>query len=210
MPILKRIDLVGCPNMELLASKFCEDQDLSMIAEGNEEGIHNGDFVFSIAASSGGKVAIPSLEELRVEYNTMKDMWSQADFLSGLKGIELTCFSNDSTLLPSYFFQSLPDLEKLVLSDASFEEIIFHEEIISKETRAGLVKLKELKLSKLPRLKHLMDAKLLTVFQYLETLQVLECGRLEILVPSSVSFQNLKTLEKAEETGICQCSYAKA
>ncbi|KAF2294561.1 hypothetical protein GH714_012603 [Hevea brasiliensis] len=191
-PSLKRIDMVGCPHMELLASKFCEEQDLSMIAEGNEAGIHNGDFVFSIAASSGGKVAIPSLEELRVEYNTMKDMWSQADFLSGLKGIELTCFS---TLLPSYFFQSLPDLEKLVLSDASFEEIIFHEEIISKETRAGLVKLKELKLSKLPRLKHLMDAKLLTVFQYLETLEVLECGRLEILVPSSVSFQNLKTLE---------------
>ncbi|KAF2294545.1 hypothetical protein GH714_012455 [Hevea brasiliensis] len=62
-PSLKRIDMVGCPNMELLASKFCEDQDLSMIAEGNEEGIHNGDFVFSIAASSGGKVAIPSLEE---------------------------------------------------------------------------------------------------------------------------------------------------
>ncbi|KAF2294527.1 hypothetical protein GH714_012240 [Hevea brasiliensis] len=132
-PSLKRIDMVGCPNMELLASKFCEEQDLSMIAEGNEAGIQNGDFVFSIAASSGGKVAIPSLEELRVEYNTMKDMWSQANFLSGLKGIELTCFSNDSTLLPSYFFQSLPDLEKLVLSDASFEEIIFHEEIISKE-----------------------------------------------------------------------------
>ncbi|KAF2294544.1 hypothetical protein GH714_012435 [Hevea brasiliensis] len=201
-PSLKRIDMVGCPNMELLASKFCEEQDLSMIAEGNEAGIHNGDFVFSIAASSGGKVAIPSLEELRVEYNTMKDMWSQADFLSGLKGIELTCFSNDSTLLPSYFFQSLPDLEKLVLSDASFEEIIFHEEIISKETRAGLVKLKELKLSKLPRLKHLMDAKLLTVFQYLETLEVLECGRLEILVPSSVSFQNLKTLEVSNCHGL--------
>ncbi|XP_058007409.1 uncharacterized protein LOC110661419 [Hevea brasiliensis] len=201
-PSLKRIDVVGCPNMELLASKFGEEQDLSMIAEGNEAGIHNGDFVFSIAASSGGKVAIPSLEELRVEYNTMKDMWSQADFLSGLKGIELTCFSNDSTLLPSYFFQSLPDLEKLVLSDASFEEIIFHEEIISKETRAGLVKLKELKLSKLPRLKHLMDAKLLTVFQYLETLEVLECGRLEILVPSSVSLQNLKTLEVSNCHGL--------
>ncbi|KAF2294547.1 hypothetical protein GH714_012466 [Hevea brasiliensis] len=174
-PSLNRIDMVGCPNMELLASKFCKEQDLSMIAEGNEEGIRNGDFVFSIAASSGGKVAIPSLEELRVEHNTMKDMWS--------------------TLLPSYFFQILPNLQKLVLSDASFEEIIFHEEVISEETRAGLVKLKELKLSKLPRLKHLMDAKLLTVFQYLETLEVVECGRLEILVPSSVSFQNLKTLE---------------
>ncbi|KAF2294538.1 hypothetical protein GH714_012357 [Hevea brasiliensis] len=196
-PSLKRIDMVGCPNMELLASKFCEEQDLSMIAEGNEAGIHNGTLFFPLQPLLAG-----SLEELRVEYNTMKDMWSQADFLSGLKGIELTCFSNDSTLLPSYFFQSLPDLEKLVLSDASFEEIIFHEEIISKETRAGLVKLKELKLSKLPRLKHLMDAKLLTVFQYLETLEVLECGRLEILVPSSVSFQNLKTLEVSNCHGL--------
>ncbi|KAF2294484.1 hypothetical protein GH714_011840 [Hevea brasiliensis] len=194
-PSLKRIDMVGCPNMELLASKFCEEQDLSMIAEGNEAGIHNGDFVFSIAASSGGKVAIPSFEELRVEYNTMKDMWTQADFLCGLKGIELTCFSNDSSLLPYYFFQGLPNLEKLVLSDASFEEIIFHEEIVSEEI---LVKLKELKLSELPRLKHLTDAKLLTVFQYLETLEVFECGRLEILVPSSVSFQNLTTLEEVQ------------
>ncbi|KAF2294472.1 hypothetical protein GH714_011703 [Hevea brasiliensis] len=138
-----------------------------------------------------------NLEELRVEYNTMKDMWTQADFLRGLKGIELTCFSNDSSLLPSYFFQGLPNLEKLVLSDASFEEIIFHEEIVSEEI---LVKLKELKLSELPRLKHLMDAKLFTVFQYLETLEIFECGRLEILVPSSVSFQNLTTLE----VSICQ------
>ncbi|KAF2294542.1 hypothetical protein GH714_012397 [Hevea brasiliensis] len=94
--------------------------------------------LFDLEGLNADEGSIPSLEELRVEYNTMKDMWSQADFLSGLKGIELTCFSNDSTLLPSYFFQSLPDLEKLVLSDASFEEIIFHEEIISEETRADL------------------------------------------------------------------------
>ncbi|XP_043814388.1 uncharacterized protein LOC110619224 isoform X2 [Manihot esculenta] len=51
---LKRIEMVGCPNMELLASKFCKEHDLSMIAEGNGE---------RIAASSGGKVVIPSLED---------------------------------------------------------------------------------------------------------------------------------------------------
>ncbi|KAG8650690.1 hypothetical protein MANES_07G061980v8 [Manihot esculenta] len=78
-PSLKRIEMVGCPNMELLASKFCKEHDLSMIAEGNGE---------RIAASSGGKVFIPSLEELRVEYNTIKNLCSQtsqADFLCGLK-----------------------------------------------------------------------------------------------------------------------------
>ncbi|XP_021602179.1 uncharacterized protein LOC110607389 isoform X1 [Manihot esculenta] len=189
-PSLKRIEMVGCPNMELLASKFCKEHDLSMIAEGNGE---------RIAASSGGKVVIPSLEELRVECNTIKNLCSQtsqADFLCGLKGIELTCISSDSTLLPSQFFESLPILEKLVLSDAFFEDIIFCEEIIGEEIHPqSLVKLKELSLSKLPRLKHLRDAKLLSVFQSLETLNVMKCGRLQVLVASSVSFQNLTALQ---------------
>ncbi|KAG8650679.1 hypothetical protein MANES_07G060708v8 [Manihot esculenta] len=196
-PSLKRIEMVGCPNMELLASKVCKEHDLSMIAEGNGE---------RIAASSGGKVVIPSLEELRVECNTIKNLCSQtsqADFLCGLKGIELTCISSDSTLLPSQFFESLPILEKLVLSDTSFEDIIFCEEIIGEEIHPqSLVKLKELSLSKLPRLKHLRDAKLLSVFQSLETLNVMECGRLQVLVASSVSFQNLTALQVSNCQGL--------
>ncbi|XP_043814374.1 uncharacterized protein LOC110618951 isoform X2 [Manihot esculenta] len=196
-PSLKRIEMVGCPNMELLASKFCKEHDLSMIAEGNGE---------RIAASSGGKVVIPSLEELRVECNTIKNLCSQtsqADFLCGLKGIELTCISSDSTLLPSQFFESLPILEKLVLSDASFEDIIFCEEIIGEEIHPQLlVKLKELSLSKLPRLKHLRDTKLLSVFQSLETLNVMECGRLQVLVAFSVSFQNLTALQVSNCQGL--------
>ncbi|XP_043814221.1 uncharacterized protein LOC110618956 isoform X2 [Manihot esculenta] len=196
-PSLKRIEMVGCPNMELLASIFCKEHDLSMIAEGNGE---------RIAASSGGKVVIPSLEELRVECNTIKNLCSQtsqADFLCGLKGIELTCISSDRTLLPSQFFESLPILEKLVLSDASFEDIISCEEIIGEEIHPqSLVKVKELSLSKLPRLKHLRDAKLLSVFQSLETLNVMECGRLQVLVASSVSFQNLTALQVSNCQGL--------
>ncbi|KAG8650650.1 hypothetical protein MANES_07G062348v8 [Manihot esculenta] len=196
-PSLKRIEMVGCPNMELLASKFCKEHDLSMIAEGNGE---------RIASSSGRKVVIPSLEELRVECNTIKNLCSQtsqADFFCKLKGIELTCISSDSTLLPSQFFESLPILKKLVLSHASFEDIIFCEEIIGEEIHPqSLVKLKELSLSKLPRLKHLRDAKLLSVFQSLETLNVMECGRLQVLVASSVSFQNLTALQVSNCQGL--------
>ncbi|XP_043814384.1 uncharacterized protein LOC110618489 isoform X3 [Manihot esculenta] len=202
LPSLKGIEIVGCPNMELLASKFCQEQDLSMIAEGNEERIHEEDSNISI----GGKVVIPSLEELREECNTIKNLCSQtsqADFLCGLKGIELTCISSDSTLLPSQFFESLPILKKLVLSHASFEDIIFCEEIIGEEIHPqSLVKLKELSLSKLPRLKHLRDAKLLSVFQSLETLNVMECGRLQVLVASSDSFQNLTALQVSNCQGL--------
>ncbi|KAG8650642.1 hypothetical protein MANES_07G062324v8, partial [Manihot esculenta] len=117
--------------------------------------------------------------------------------------IELTCISSDRTLLPSQFFESLPILEKLVLSDASFEDIISCEEIIGEEIHPqSLVKVKELSLSKLPRLKHLRDAKLLSVFQSLETLNVMECGRLQVLVASSVSFQNLTALQVSNCQGL--------
>ncbi|KAF2294490.1 hypothetical protein GH714_011901 [Hevea brasiliensis] len=48
--------------------------------------------LFDLEGLNADEGCDPKFEELRVEYNTMKDMWSQADFLSGLKGIELTCF----------------------------------------------------------------------------------------------------------------------
>ncbi|KAF2288038.1 hypothetical protein GH714_004040 [Hevea brasiliensis] len=177
-PSLKKIDVLDCPKVELLPSTF-------------------------------SKFAIPSLEKLRVEWNTLKDKLSenfQAGYLCRLKAIELTCFSGESALLPSNVLQSLPSLEKLVLSDASVEEIILQHINNGEEKHPQSLRcLKELKLlSKLPKLKRLVDEdyQSVPIFQNLETLKVLECSSLEILVPSSVSFQNLMSLEVSKCNGL--------
>ena len=121
------------------------------------------------------QVSIPSLEELKAEWNMAMDMLNEnfEVFLQRLKVIEVTCFPGESAHLPSHFIQSLSSLEKLILSGAFSEETFLHE------------------------LKHLVDEDSLPVpvFQNLETLQVLGCSRMEVIFSSSVSFQNLTTLE---------------
>ncbi|XP_058000241.1 uncharacterized protein LOC110660410 isoform X5 [Hevea brasiliensis] len=197
-PSLKKIDVVDCPKMELLASAFRYEQDSGVIVEGSEESVYNGNVDISMAAFFGGKVAIPSLEELKVEWKTMKDMWPekfQSVFLSGLKGIELTCYPVGCELLPTDFFQILINLEKLVLRDASFEAETFHEANIGEQVHPESCKV--------PMLKHLMekDSQQVPASQYLET-EAMDCGRLKILLPFTLSFGNLTTLEVSNCQGL--------
>ncbi|KAG8650665.1 uncharacterized protein LOC110619225 isoform X2 [Manihot esculenta] len=208
-PSLEQVTVLKCPKLRIFTVRKLSTPKIHGVFIGhrfNRTFHWEGDLNATIEQIYMKYVVIPSLEELRVECNTIKNLCSQtsqADFLCGLKGIELTCISSDSTLLPSQFFEGLPILKKLVMSDASFEDIIFYEEIIGEEIHLqSLVKLKELSLSKLPRLKHLRDAKLLSVFQSLETLNVMECGRLQVLVASSISFQNLTALQVSNCQGL--------
>ncbi|XP_050227623.1 uncharacterized protein LOC126677177 [Mercurialis annua] len=176
---LKFIDVTDCPERKVIKT---DDGKLGM-----------GTLVPSIF---GGQLAFPNLEELRVEWSTAKDIWVgrfQIPFLDKLKAIELTCFPGEKAVLPSNFLQALQILEKLVLSDASYEEIIID------EAEAGgqiLACLRELKLCKLPNLKHLIEHTL--VIERLETLKILKCGGLEVLVSPSVSFQRLTKLQVSQ------------
>ena len=127
------------------------------------------------------------------------------DVLHKLKAFELVRFSHEHTVFPSHFLRRLSSLENLVVSDALIEEIVLHEEKNDDNNLIEiLAQLRELKLSKLPKLKFLSkdDLKSSLVFQNLESLEVLECGNLEILVPSSVSFQCLKRLEVSKCHGL--------
>ena len=101
-------------------------------------------------------------------------------FLQRLKVIEVTSFPGESAHLPSHFIQSFPSLEKLILSDAFSEETILHE------------------------LKHpvVEDPLIVDAFKNLETLQVLECSRMKVLMSSSASFQSLTTLEVSKCHGL--------
>ena len=96
------------------------------------------------------------------------------------------------------FLKRLHNLEDLLVEESSWEEIFPYEELFGQEKHARvLTKLRVLKLNELHMLTHLWkeDTQPSPIFHCLEYLYVTLCGKLKILVPASVSFQNLTNLE---------------
>ncbi|KAF2318296.1 hypothetical protein GH714_004631 [Hevea brasiliensis] len=180
---------------------------LGVIVEGSKETCE-GCFDAPIVPIFSGKIAIQMLEELKVEWNILKEKWQEifeAGFLRCLKVIELVGFPGGCALLPLDFLQRLPNIEMLVLSDSSTEEIFLDELNMHDEENTGsLAQLKVLKLSNLTKLKRTVEenSQPVQVFEHLATLEVSECYTLKILVPSSVSFQNLTNLELSKCHGM--------
>jgi hypothetical protein len=84
------------------------------------------------------------------------------------------------------------------VKESSWEEIFPYEELFGQEKHARvLTKLRVLNLNELHMLTHLWkeDTQPSPIFHCLEDLYVTLCGKLKILVPASVSFQNLTNLE---------------
>ncbi|EOY09926.1 Phosphoprotein phosphatase isoform 2, partial [Theobroma cacao] len=167
------------------------------------------------------EITFPILEELRLKQNdTVKGTWHSqvlsTKCFKKLKVLELMCIPEKSTVLSYCFIQSLPNLEKLVLSDASFCQIFQSEELRDEERHAlRLTRLSELRLSKLPELTRLWEKECqpIPIFCNLRILEVLECGKLKTLVPSLVSLENLTNLEVSRCHGfinLIACSTAKS
>ena len=96
------------------------------------------------------------------------------------------------------FLKRLHSLEKLFVQLTSWEEIFPYEQLFDQENNATiLAQLRELKLYELPTLTHLWkeDTQPSPILYNLENLIVSFCDKLKILVPSSISFQNLTNLE---------------
>ena len=96
------------------------------------------------------------------------------------------------------FLKRLHSLEKLRVKLTSREEIFSYEELFDQENNATvLAQLRELQLYELPTLTHLWkeDTQPSPILYNLENLIVSFCDKLKILVPSSISFQNLTNLE---------------
>ncbi|GKV46914.1 hypothetical protein SLEP1_g53873 [Rubroshorea leprosula] len=140
----------------------------------------------------------------------MKEIWRgqyPGAYFPKLKDFKLLQFQKCSALLRSFnfFFQTLPSLEKLNVSEASFHEIFQCVRLRSEgRTTDAPPRLRELKLSKLNGLMHLWkeESDLKLIFYNLRSLEVLECIKLVNLVPSVVSFVNLQTLEISKCHGL--------
>ncbi|KAL4352326.1 hypothetical protein GQ457_06G020230 [Hibiscus cannabinus] len=190
-PLLREMDVYRCDKLEIFASEYLSSHET--------QGLHP---LFWI-----NKGTFPCLEELRLESNaTMKEIWhgQLPEGYFKLKVLELINFPAP-TVLPPYFFQTLSNLENFVVSDASFNEIFLCEELGGDEKLEGpLAQLSVLRLSKLHELTHRWKESFNPgeIFFNMRVLQVQDCGKLDVLVPPSVSFKNLTTLEVSRCQGL--------
>ncbi|KAK8477310.1 hypothetical protein V6N11_034933 [Hibiscus sabdariffa] len=121
---------------------------------------------------------------LEPEWQYEGDMaWTTTNqYFFNLTSLELT-----SVTIPNGFIQSLPNLEKLYVGRVALNGLFPSKGLGDEDEPAGtLVNLKELRLSELS---------LREVFCNLEILQASGCKKLMNLVPSSVSFKHLTTLQ---------------
>lgn len=153
------------------------------------------------------------MKELRVDWSkSIKKIWdgqlaAARELFCSLKVLELKHFPTDYSFLPSNFLETMsPNLEEFIVSDASFGEL-FSQEVATyndEESSTQTIPLRQLTLSKLPLLSHLIkdQNKRGSLVPHLEALEVGECTKLTILVPSFCSFQNLKTLTVSKCHGL--------
>ncbi|XP_021911828.1 uncharacterized protein LOC110825662 [Carica papaya] len=182
-PLLKRMHLHGCDKVNVFASGapwFLQTQ------RGEQTEISNQQPLFLVDEET-----FPNLEELKLQrIDAITEIWHgkfSAAYLCKLKVLELTDFLKRPILPSLSFIQLLPALEKLNISEAPFESIFQSRECARDEMLAGrLTKLSELKLSKLPDLKHLLK-------EEDEPGLVLPCLRPEQV--ESITFKNLTVLE---------------
>ncbi|XVF56907.1 hypothetical protein PTKIN_Ptkin06aG0158400 [Pterospermum kingtungense] len=169
------------------------------------------------------QLSFPILQELRLGWNEgMKEIFHAhhqlpiSHYFSKLKLLRLEWYAEQVAIFPSYLFPllSLPNLQRLEISFCRFKELVFQSEGVGCEENPAsatasasaspwmlLSQLTELRLRGLWALTHLWKEK--EAFQNLRILSVGSCPKLKYnLVPSTVCFPNLVTLEVLECDGI--------
>ncbi|KAG6751661.1 hypothetical protein NC652_030745 [Populus alba x Populus x berolinensis] len=209
IPSLEEIGIDNCPNLKPFISSFLSEHVPVSVNKGQEYRLCERDHDISTAPFLNHKVAFPNMKKLRVEWNDVMEVIQNGQFrveyFYKLEGLTLMRFPCDKVDFPSHFLQRFINLKNLVVRDASFEEIVFYEGEDDEENHIRvLAQLKKLELSKLPKLMRLSKegSQTCKIFRNLETLRVLECGMLKILIPSALSFQCLTTLEVSNCHGL--------
>ena len=120
------------------------------------------------------------------------------DSFPRLRVLRVSNYREILVVIPSFMLQRLHNLEVLKVGRCSSVKEVFQLEGLDEENQAKrLARLREIWLFNLPRLTHLWkeNSKPGPDLQSLKSLEMLNCESLINLVPSSVSFQNLATLD---------------
>ncbi|KAK8633001.1 hypothetical protein V6N13_013855 [Hibiscus sabdariffa] len=175
-PSLKEMTVRECHRVEILFAKYGETSSEQPLFWVNES-------------------TFPNLQQLTLGCHCNSQLLSP--YFPNLKLVRLDEYPKQVTGLPSYLL-SLPNLQTLGISRSSFKEMIFQSEEGGEEKPASLLlsHITQLSLHFLRELMHLWKEK--EGFPNLRILHVSGCPKLKAnLVPSSVSFRNLVTLEHA-------------
>ena len=136
-----------------------------------------------------------------------------AQFFCKLKVLRLYSKNDRSTAFPLAFVQRLYNLKELHIIDFFVEEILPCGLVNNEGQYARTFeRLTELKLSKMPKLMHLLkeNSQQGRELENLEILTVSECGRLKNLVSSSMYFLNLNTLVVTKCHGLISLATSSA
>ena len=149
------------------------------------------------------QVAFPNLETLSLEWNYSAKESMNENFSGNsckLKDLDLIDAGKEAALCPCFFLNTLPNLERLRVANGVLEEMFICKGHGCKEKYMAEVpsKLNYLRLGGLNDSLNLGEENslLCKIFQNLTTLEISSCNKLKALVSSTVTFQNLTTLDR--------------
>ncbi|XP_048135742.1 uncharacterized protein LOC115726779 [Rhodamnia argentea] len=212
MPGLKTF----CPNLPTLNWPFLKKlqvthRDKCSWTQGNDQ----RDLLDQEAHSSFER-DFPNLERLLLvhkDIEMIQDGKYLDDIFGKLKAITLACFHEENAVFPPRFvLERFLNLESLEVFCSSFEDIFPDEGFVDEERNSVLESLRELKLSKLHKLKRvwredrLVSKILLSIYR----LEVRDCPDLTVLFPAVTSFRNLMELVVKNSSGLVHLGTASA
>ncbi|KAL5166949.1 putative disease resistance protein [Glycine soja] len=201
-PMLTQLDVYHCDKLKLFTTEHqsgeVADIEYPLCTSIDQQA------VFSV------EKVMPSLEH---QANTCKDnMIGQGQFVANaahllqhLKVLKLMCYHEDdeSNIFSSGLLEEISSIENLEVFCSSFNEIFSCQTPSTNYTKV-LSKLKKLHLKSLQQLNSigLEHSWVEPLPKTLETLEVFSCPSMKILVPSTVSFSNLTSLNVEECHGL--------
>ncbi|KAG4377903.1 hypothetical protein GLYMA_18G226850v4 [Glycine max] len=225
-PMLTQLDVYHCDKLKLFTTEHhsgeVADIEYPLRASIDQQAVFSVEKVFpnlvqlslkkedAIGILQGQFQVMPSLEH---QATTCEDnMIGQGQFvanaahlLQNLKVLKLMCYHEDdeSNIFSSGLLEEISSIENLEVFCSSFNEI-FSSQIPSTNYTKVLSKLKKLHLKSLQQLNSigLEHSWVEPLLKTLETLEVFSCPNMKNLVPSTVSFSNLTSLNVEECHGL--------
>ncbi|CAJ2639486.1 unnamed protein product [Trifolium pratense] len=211
-PLLEVVVVKGCPRMEHFSFGVTNTTILQNV-QFDEENHWEGDLNGTVKKLFDDKVAFGSFKHLKLsEYPELKELWygrPQHNVFRSLKYLVVhKCDFLSEVLFQPNLLEVLMNLEELDITDCDSLEAVFDmkDEFEKESLLKNSTRLKKLKLSNLPKLKHVWkeDQHNTMRFQNLSEVSVEKCTSLKSLFPLSVArdmkqIQSLKVCESGIE-----------